>query len=126
MDTRSECFLVRGLQPARYLDGVALATGTWSGQTRIEPYGMERIEVRKGPASVNYGAMPPGGLLNYVTKRPPADIPNAVEVQRGSDAMKQVAYDIGVAMHDNDTVRLRLTGLPRKTEKFVHSNTHDR
>src|SRR3546814_14014359 len=43
MDTRSEWLLARGFQPARYLDGVALPTGTWSGQTRIEPYGMEQI-----------------------------------------------------------------------------------
>src|SRR3546814_4232117 len=53
MDTRSEWLLVRGFQPARYLDGLALPTGTWSGQTRIEPSGMERSAVLKGPAPAN-------------------------------------------------------------------------
>src|SRR3546814_10471307 len=99
MDTRSEWLLVRGFQPARYLDGLALPTGTWSGQTRIEPYGMERIEVLKGPASVNYGAMPPGGLLNYVTKRPHADIPNEVEVQLRRDALNKVGFELRGAPH---------------------------
>src|SRR3546814_926512 len=126
MDTRSEWLLVRGFQPARYLDGLALPTGTWSGQTRIEPYGMERIEVLKGPASVNYGAMPPGGLLNYVTKRPHADIPNEVEVQLGSDAMKQVAFDIGGALNENGTVLYRLTGLARNSDNFVDYIHDDR
>src|SRR3546814_18851492 len=40
-------------------------------------------------------------LLNYVTKRPRADMPNEVEVQLGSDAMKQVAFDIGGTLNEN-------------------------
>src|SRR3546814_6734359 len=32
MDTRSEWLLVRGFQPARYLDGLALPTGTWRSE----------------------------------------------------------------------------------------------
>lgn len=126
MDTRSEWLLVRGFQPARYLDGLALPTGTWSGQTRIEPYGMERIEVLKGPSSVNYGAMPPGGLVNYVTKRPDADMTQEVEVQVGSDDMKQVAFDIGGALNDSGTLLYRLTGLARNSDNFVDYIQDDR
>lgn len=125
LDTRSEWLLVRGFQPARYLDGLALPTGTWSGQTRIEPYGMERIEVLKGPASVNYGAMPPGGLLNYVSKRPRADMANEVELQLGSDDMKQVAFDIGGALGDG-RVLYRLTALARNSDNFVDYIHDDR
>jgi iron complex outermembrane receptor protein len=126
MDTRSEWLLVRGFQPTRYLDGLALPTGTWSGQTRIEPYGMERIEVLKGPSSVNYGAMPPGGLVNYVTKRPDADMSNEVEVQAGSDDMKQVAFDIGGQLNDSGTLLYRLTGLARNSDNFVDYIHDDR
>lgn len=126
MDTRSEWLLVRGFQPARYLDGLALPIGTWSGQTRIEPYGMERIEVLKGPASVNYGAMPPGGLVNYVTKRPDADMPKEVELQVGSDAMKQVAFDVGGAVNESGTLLYRLTGLARNSDNFVDYIRDDR
>jgi iron complex outermembrane receptor protein len=126
MDTRSEWLLVRGFQPARYLDGLALPTGTWSGQTRIEPYGMERIEVLKGPSSVNYGAMPPGGLVNYVTKRPDVDMTQEVEVQVGTDDMKQVAFDVGGALNDNGTLLYRLTGLARNSDNFVDYIHDDR
>lgn len=126
MDTRSEWLLVRGFQPARYLDGLALPTGTWSGQTRIEPYGMERIEVLKGPSSVNYGAMPPGGLVNYVTKRPDADTTQEVEVQVGTDDMKQVAFDVGGALNDSGTLLYRLTGLARNSDNFVDYIHDDR
>src|SRR3546814_3002809 len=70
--------------------------------------------------------MPPGGLLNYVTKRPHADIPNEVEVQLGSDAMKQVAFDIGGALNENGTVLYRLTGLARNSDNFVDYIHDDR
>lgn len=36
----------------------------------VDPFTLERIEVLKGPASVLYGGANPGGLLNYVSKRP--------------------------------------------------------
>ncbi|MFT3762991.1 MAG: TonB-dependent siderophore receptor [Pseudoxanthomonas sp.] len=126
MDTRSEWLLVRGFEPARYLDGLALPTGTWSGQTRIEPYGMERIEVLKGPASVNYGAMPPGGLVNYVTKRPNEDMLKEVEVQVGTDDMKQAAFDIGGRLNESGTLLYRLTGLARNSDNFVDYIHDDR
>jgi len=32
--------------------------------------GIERVEVLKGPAGALYGRLEPGGLINYVTKRP--------------------------------------------------------
>lgn len=126
-DTRSDWLLVRGFTPARYLDGLALPEGTWTGATRIEPYGMERIEVLKGPASVNYGAMPPGGLLNYVSKRPREDAPREVEVQFGSDDLKQAAFDLGGALNESGTVLYRLTGLARNSDTpvdYIHDDRY--
>ncbi|MEO6519205.1 MAG: TonB-dependent receptor plug domain-containing protein, partial [Pseudoxanthomonas sp.] len=68
-DSRSDWLLLRGFTAARYLDGLALAEGSRTGINRAEPSGLENIEVLKGPSSVSYGAMP-GGLVNYVSKRP--------------------------------------------------------
>ena len=125
-DTRSDWLLVRGFTPARYLDGLALPEGTWTGATRVEPYGLERIEVLKGPASVNYGAMPPGGLLNYVSKRPREDMQREVEVQVGSDNLKQAAFDLGGKLNDEGTLLYRLTGLARNSDTFVDQIHDDR
>lgn len=125
-DSRSDWLLVRGFTPARYLDGLALPEGTWTGATRIEPYGMERIEVLKGPASVNYGAMPPGGLLNYVSKRPTEDPLHEVEVQFGSENLKQAAFDIGGPANKSGTWLYRLTGLARNSDTMVDQIHDDR
>ncbi len=37
---------------------------------RVEPCGMERVEVLKGSTSTLYGTNNPGGLVNMITKRP--------------------------------------------------------
>jgi iron complex outermembrane receptor protein len=123
-DTRSDWLLVRGFKPARYLDGLASVEGTWTGESRLEPYGLERIDVLKGPASVNYGAMPPGGLVNFVSKRPRADQVQEVEVQVGSHALKQAAFDIGGALNDRGTLLYRLTGLARNSDNII-DHVHD-
>jgi len=45
---------------------------------------VERVEVVKGPASMLYGLMEPGGVVNVVTKKPLLEYANTVEQQFGS------------------------------------------
>lgn len=45
---------------------------------------IERVEVVKGPASMLYGLMEPGGVVNVVTKKPLLEYANSVEQQFGS------------------------------------------
>ncbi|MBD9477798.1 TonB-dependent siderophore receptor [Pseudoxanthomonas sp. PXM02] len=126
-DSRSDWLLVRGFTPARYMDGLALPEGSGTGITRIEPYGLEQIEVLKGPASVNYGAMPPGGLVNYVSKRPTEDMLREVEVQLGSDDLRQVAVDFGGKLNESGTLLYRLTALGRNSDTpvdYIHDDRY--
>lgn len=126
-DSRSDWLLVRGFTPARYMDGLALPEGSGTGITRVEPYGLERIEVLKGPASVNYGAMPPGGLVNYVSKRPTDETLREIEVQVGSDEMRQLAFDFGGRLNESGTLLYRLTGLGRNSDTpvdFIHDDRY--
>lgn len=124
-DSRSDWLLVRGFTPARYLDGLALADGSGTGITRVEPYSLERIEVLKGPASVNYGAMPPGGMLNYVSKRPREDMRQEIQLEGGNFGLAQAAADVGGAL--GDSVLYRLTALARNSDDpvdFIHDDRY--
>ncbi|HET7745957.1 MAG TPA: TonB-dependent receptor [Vicinamibacteria bacterium] len=47
---------------------------------------IEKIEVLKGPASVLYGQIQPGGLINIVTKRPEAQRSHLFELRAGTYA----------------------------------------
>jgi len=126
-DTRSDWMMIRGFSPARYLDGLAMVDGAWTGGSRIEPYGLERIDVLKGPASVNYGAMPPGGMVNFVSKRPTEETLREVEVQLGNHDLKQAAFDFGGKLNDSGTLLYRLTGLARNSDNiidFVHDDRY--
>ncbi|WP_396616185.1 TonB-dependent siderophore receptor [Lysobacter soli] len=126
-DPRSDWLLLRGFTPARYLDGLALAEGSGTSITRIEPYGLERVEVLKGPASVAYGAMPPGGMVNYVSKRPTDATLREVEVQVGTYDLFQLAGDFGGKLTDDGVWTYRLTALARQSDDeidFVHDDRY--
>jgi len=62
--------LVNGLRGNPYgsLEGDVNNLGFSTSQFRLT--NVERVEVLKGPASVLYGSSEPGGILNYVTKKP--------------------------------------------------------
>jgi len=125
-DSRSDWLLVRGFTPARYMDGLALADGSGTGITRIEPYGLERLEVLKGPSSVVYGAMPPGGMVNMVSKRPTEQPLHEVGVEVGSFDLRQGTFDFGGPLNDSGTLLYRLTGLARNSDTMVDHIKDDR
>lgn len=62
--------LVNGLRGNPYgsLEGDVNNLGFSTSQFRLT--NVERVEVLKGPASVLYGSSEPGGIINYVTKKP--------------------------------------------------------
>ncbi|WP_050981399.1 TonB-dependent siderophore receptor [Rhodanobacter spathiphylli] len=125
-DSRSDWLLVRGFTPARYMDGLAVAEGSGTGITRIEPYGLERLEVLKGPSSVVYGAMPPGGMVNMVSKRPTEQPLHEVGVEVGSFDLRQGTFDFGGPLNDSGTLLYRLTGLARNSDTMVDHIKDDR
>lgn len=117
VDLRVDWFTVRGFTPGRYLDGLRLPFGARGyGQPRIEPYGLERIEALKGPASVLYGQNAPGGLLNMTSKRPTAERLNEIELGTGSYDRRQLAGDFSGAMDDDRRLLYRLTVLGREAD----------
>lgn len=64
------------------------------GSFYTDPYALERIEVLRGPSSALYGGSNPGGIVNYVSKRPGDRIR---EVVLGVDDAPagSVAFDYG-------------------------------
>jgi iron complex outermembrane recepter protein len=116
---------IRGFKPVQYLDGMALPLNQFFATPRIEPYGLERIEVLKGPASFLFGQNSPGGLLNMVSKRPTAERLNEVEVQYGSFQHKQVNFDFGGAADKDKQFLYRLTGVVRDANTAVDYTRDD-
>jgi iron complex outermembrane receptor protein len=117
-DLRLDWLTLRGFTPpARYLDNLRLPFGARGySQPRIEPWGLERVEVIKGPSSVLYGQSTPGGLVNMVSKRPTLAPVRQLEVQLGSHSRRQAAFDIGGTIDADGTWSYRLVGLQREAD----------
>jgi vitamin B12 transporter len=67
-------FIIRGgtfQQTLVILDGLRLndpTSGHFSGYFPIDPFGIERVEILKGPSSAIYGGEAVGGVINIITK----------------------------------------------------------
>lgn len=97
-----------------------------SGRTfgaSIEPYGLERLEVLRGPASVLYGQIPPGGVVNAVSKRPSLDAVREVGLEYGSYQRRQLKADVGGALDEQGAWTYRVVMLGREAGTRLE---HDR
>jgi len=92
----------------------------------IEPYGLERLEVLRGPASVLYGQSPPGGMINAVSKRPSASAMREMGIEYGTYDRKQVKADLGGAIDDQGAWLWRVTMLAREAGTRLDLDRDDR
>lgn len=118
----TESFVLRGFQAdgqsgSLYRDGTKYSSNLYQGQQ--EPYGMERIELLRGAASVLYGNAAPGGIINTVSKRPTQETLRELNLELGSFHRKQVSADFGGRLSEDGDWSYRLTGLLRDSDSFV-------
>jgi iron complex outermembrane receptor protein len=93
---------------------------------KLDPLELDSVEVLKGPSSVLYGEIPPGGLINQVTKRPEAERSTVVEGQFGSFDRRQGSVDTTGSFDRAETFRYRLLGLVRNSGTQTNYTPDDR
>ncbi|RRD57541.1 TonB-dependent siderophore receptor [Comamonadaceae bacterium OH2545_COT-014] len=106
-------FLV--VNDGQFLDGLRTTHGYFANQ-RVDPYGLERVEVLRGPAGTMYGKGDAGGLINRVSKRPQAEAVREVEVQLGNQRRRQLAFDVGGKADAQGKLLYRLVGVGMGTD----------
>lgn len=109
-----------------FQDGLRLQRGLNFDVPVVDPYLLERIEVLKGPASVLYGQVAVGGLVNFVSKKPEDEPFGEVSVTYGSHDRKQVAFDFGGPIDKDGEFSYRLTGLARDTGTDIYGVDEER
>ena len=112
-------------QDATFRDGTQLQAGL-AYDAPLEIYGVERIEVLRGPASVLYGQGQPGGLINLVTKKPTDEPLHEFGMQLGSDNHRRVFADVSDALDDEGDWRYRLTGMWQEPDSHIDFVNDDR
>jgi len=128
LDDRFDECLIRGFDlctSVLFRDGLNQRAVGFSG-FKIEPYGMQRIEVLKGPASVLYGENDVGGIINAITKRPPGEPMYEGYVSYGSFETFEAGIDVGGPIDEEGVWSYRLTGLYRDGSTQTDYTQNDR
>lgn len=128
VDDRFDECLIRGFDictSTLYRDGLSQRLIGFSG-FKIEPYGMDRIEVLKGPAGVLYGENDVGGIVNAITKRPPGEALYDGYVSYGSFSTVEAGIDVGGPVDAAGVWSYRLTGLFRDGSTQTDHTDNDR
>ncbi|WNL39867.1 TonB-dependent siderophore receptor [Halomonas sp. PAMB 3232] len=114
-DNNADWFLLRGFsaESATYQDGLRLFRTGGYFWWLTETFGLERVDLLKGPASILYGEAPPGGVINAISKRPTREPQGTIELQAGNHDHRQVAIDTAGPVGENEDVRYRMVGLYR-------------
>lgn len=83
-----------------------------------ETANLERIEVLKGPASVLYGNLEPGGVVNLVTKKPLSEPFYSAELLVGSYGFYQPNIDLSGSLDSDKTLLYRLNAVYESNDGF--------
>lgn len=113
----TESFNIRGFDNTPVLqDGFRQFGGF--GQNFVETANLEQVEVLKGPASILYGEIEPGGIINLVTKKPLAQPLYEAKLQLGNRALVRPQIDFSDALTSDGRLSYRLNALYRHENSF--------
>lgn len=116
-----ERFSIRGFDASQsiYKDGARINNSfNASNIPSTETANIDRIEVLKGPSALLYGQGEPGGIINYITKRPQIERYGSIEVLAGSDDFKKIEADTTGAIGSLENFAYRVVATYEDSESF--------
>lgn len=105
-----QTFTIRGFRTTRIAKDGFLPLPSSSNATSIGLANIERVEVLKGPASILYGQVIPGGLINLVTKKPQPEPFYHFSARYGSYDLYRGQIDLNQPLNSSNTLLFRLNG----------------
>ena len=124
-DNDTDWIKVRGFDASTYQDGMRIyQTGYYHWVT--EPWGLEKVELLKGPASILYGEVAPGGVINTISKRPTRQPRGKLQVQTGNRNLHWFGGDVSGPLTADGDVRYRLVGLFKQRDGELDQTHNDR
>ena len=88
----------------------------YSGFGVPQLFNVARVEVLKGPASALYGGGEPGGMINYVTKKPSYNEMHQLKVTTGNFDTRGASLDMTGGLSEN--IAYRLGGFYEEQDSF--------
>lgn len=87
-------------------------------------FNVEQVEVLKGPSGMLYGAGQPGGLLNYVTKKPKFQTQQEFGLLAGNYDLRGVYAESTGSLDEDTTLAYRIGGFYQNVKPF-RNNTDE-
>lgn len=103
-----ETFNIRGFNTWDYYRNGVRFQSALSQTGNREVANLERIEVLKGPASILFGRIEPGGMINLVPKTPQATPYYSLQQQFGSYDLYRTTLDATNRLNQDGSLRYRL------------------
>ncbi|MFV0293004.1 MAG: TonB-dependent siderophore receptor [Paracoccus sp. (in: a-proteobacteria)] len=123
-DPRFDEPFVRGFssEDGQYVNG--LRQSRYFGATAYEIYGMQQVEVLRGPSSGLYGSGAPTGIINQIQKRAQSVDFGEAGLGYDSNGSSQLFFDVNRAVSDD--LAFRLTGIGRDNKTQIEELTNER
>ena len=124
--SRLDLFNIRGfINYTNFYDGLPLLYNGWNLQPQVDSVALEQIEVFKGPTSVLYGNIPPGGMVNIIAKAPQSTPSHSVSISTGTNSLKELTLDTTGQIGDSN-VDYRIVGLAKQRDGQADTSEDER
>ena len=114
-DNKVEWFKIRGFDASLSLDGTPTTPNgyfVW----KPELFGVETVEVLKGPNSLVFGASEAGGIVNLVTKRPRKEESLLMQAEAGYRGRLGLGIDYNGIANEAGTAYYRIVAQARRED----------
>ena len=130
LDNRVDDLYIRGFDAGSFgtnvmLDGLRAPSDSGLSWNRaaFNTWNLERVEVLKGPSSVLYGQLAPGGMVNQVSKAPARGQEQVLRLQLDGHGRRQASFDMG-GSNDEASLLWRLVGLQGEGQTQLRQTDH--
>ncbi|HEY8065413.1 MAG TPA: TonB-dependent siderophore receptor [Methylosinus sp.] len=119
-----DAYIIRGVSSGSntYRNGLKLFSVVGSEDVSF----VDRVEIVKGPAAMLYGRIQPGGLVNFVTKRPQDEAEYSIQEQFGSWGLSRTSIDLTGPVTADKSVLYRVMGSFDRADSWVNFEHHDK
>ncbi|GAA0778326.1 TonB-dependent siderophore receptor [Castellaniella ginsengisoli] len=114
-DNKVDWFRIRGFEASTSLDGTPTTPNgyfVW----KSEIFGVESVEVLKGPSSLEFGASKAGGVVNLVTKRPHKEEALLMNLEAGHRGRLGLGIDYNGIANEEGNVYYRIVAQARHAD----------
>jgi len=115
-DNAGYIYKIRGFQVQNFFRN-SLSLGATKASIQ-DTSNVERIEVLKGPSSILFGRVEPGGLINLVTKKPEKETSVRMTQDVGLYDLYRTTLDATGSVNDSGSLTYRMIGAYQKEEMY--------